>query len=147
MPRVSVVVPAFNAGQYLAETLASVTASTFTDYEIVVIDDGSSDNTAAIAERFAPRARLIRQSNRGMSASRNTGIESSDSEFIALLDSDDLWHPEKLALQLAALEAKPDCGLCYSEFTLWGGEPNDAFFKPQRRPTSTPVSPAGSIPG
>jgi glycosyltransferase involved in cell wall biosynthesis len=138
MPRVSVVVPAFNASQYLAGTLASVTASTFTDYEIVVIDDGSSDDTAAIAERFAPKTRLIRQSNRGMSPSRNTGIESSDSEFIALLDSDDLWHPEKLALQLATLEAKPDCGLCYSEFTLWGGEPDGAFFKTIATPDLDP---------
>lgn len=121
MPRVSVVIPAYNAGPYLAETLSSVSASSYVDYETIVIDDGSSDDTAAIADGFHPKVRLIRQSNRGMSASRNAGIEASDSEFIALLDSDDLWHPEKLSLQIATLDAMPDYGLCHSNFSSWNG--------------------------
>lgn len=127
MPRVSIVIPAYNAAAYLAATLRSVLNSTYTDYEVVVVDDGSTDETAAIARTFDERVRLISQTNRGMSASRNRGIDASDSEFIALLDSDDIWHPRKLALQVAALDAHRDHGFSYTDFTVWDGNANVPF--------------------
>jgi glycosyltransferase involved in cell wall biosynthesis len=127
MPRVSVVIPAFNAERFLAETLASVLSGEFRDFEILVIDDGSKDRTAEVAEAADGPVRLLRQANAGMSASRNRGIQSSDSEFIALLDADDLWHPRKLALQVALMAQHPDVGLCYSEFLSWDGSAPPAW--------------------
>ena len=121
MPRVSVIVPAYNAERFLAATLQSACASTYRDFEVVVVDDGSSDATAAVAEAFAPTVRVIRQSNRGMSASRNRAVQDSDSEFVALLDADDLWHPRKLELQIDAMDREPEAGLCFSEFVSWDG--------------------------
>lgn len=130
MPRVSIVIPAYNAGQYLEETLKSVLASSYDDYEIVVVDDGSTDNTAAVAAAMGPKVRLIRQANQGMSRSRNNAIDSSQSEFIALLDSDDIWHPDKLRLQVAALDESPEVGLCYTEFRSWDGAAASAQLAP-----------------
>ena len=109
MPRVTVVIPAFNAAAFIAATLNSVLAGRLQDVEILVIDDGSTDATAELAAGCGPpgKVRVLRQSNQGLSASRNRGIAQSDSEFVALLDADDLWHPAKLDLQLAVLAAKP----------------------------------------
>lgn len=121
MRRVSIVVPAYNAERWLGETLDSVLAGQYQDFEIVVVDDGSRDATAAVAQARGAKVRVLRQANAGMSAARNAGIAASTGEFVALLDADDLWHPHKLALQVAALDAHPDVGLCYSEFFSWDG--------------------------
>jgi len=122
MPAVSIVIPAFNAAPFIGATLDSALAGSFSDIELVVIDDGSVDNTAEIAAARGPRVRVLRQQNQGMSASRNRGIQSGDSEFVALLDADDLWHPDKLALQLRLLKERPEFGLCYTEFLSWDGQ-------------------------
>ncbi|OWQ46147.1 hypothetical protein CDL60_16220 [Roseateles noduli] len=128
-PRVSIVVPAYNAAAELSETIRSVLASTFTDFELIVIDDGSSDATSEVAKAFGdPRVRVIRHDNRGMSATRNAGLAMSRSEYVALLDADDVWHPEKLALQVAVLEERPDVDLCFTEFREWHGEAAPDFF-------------------
>lgn len=127
MPRVSVVIPAYNAEQYLAATIDSALSSTFKDLEVVVVNDGSADGTQAIAERFGDRVRVINQSNAGMSTSRNRGIDSGDSEFIALLDSDDIWHPAKVAAQVRALEQRPEHGFSFTEFTFWDGKGHENF--------------------
>ena len=139
MPRVTVVVPAFNAAAFIAATLNSVLTGRQQDLEICVIDDGSTDATAEVASGCGPiggsslassgKVRVLRQSNRGLSVSRNRGIEQSDSDFVALLDADDLWHPAKLDLQLAVLDAQPETGLCYSEFFAWDGLSPPAFVK------------------
>lgn len=121
MPRLSVIIPAYNAAPLLAPTLQAALDSRFTDLELIVIDDGSKDNTAEVANRFGPRVKVISQENAGMSASRNRGIAAGDSEFIALLDADDIWHPEKVGLQIAALEALPDHDFAYTEFISWDG--------------------------
>lgn len=114
---VSVLVPAWNAQATLRETLDSAAAQTHRRVEILIIDDGSTDGTAAIATEFCasePRARLIRQSNQGVAMARNRGIDVAQGEFIAPLDADDLWHPEKLARQLATFCASsPRTGLVY----------------------------------
>ena len=103
-PLISVVIPAHNAAKYLCETLESVRAQTFRDYETIVVDDGSSDNTAELAERFSG-VRCLRQKNRGASAARNAGIGAARGTYIAFLDADDLWLPEKLEKQAKGLEA------------------------------------------
>src|SRR3954447_16249370 len=97
MPRVSVVVPIYNVEDYLAECLESLAAQTFEDLEVIMVDDGSTDGSAAIAESFAardPRFKLVRRVNGGLSAARNTGIEAATGEFLAFVDSDDLVAPD-----------------------------------------------------
>lgn len=121
MPRVAIVIPAYNAAPWLGATLDSVLAGTCQDFEIIVVDDGSADDSAAVAAARGPQVRVIQQANAGMSAARNCGIAASQAPFVALLDADDLWHPHKLALQLAVLDARPEVGLCYSEFFSWDG--------------------------
>lgn len=104
-PQVSVLIPAHDAEATLAETLASAAAQTFREIEIIVVDDGSHDATAHVAEHFAasdPRVRVLRQDNRGVAAARNRAIAEARGKWIAPLDADDLWHPDKLALQVAA---------------------------------------------
>lgn len=113
---ISVVIPAFNAAATLAKTVASAAAQTHRCIEILIVDDGSRDATAAIAEQLAagdPRIRLLRQPNRGVSAARNRGIGEARGDFIAPLDADDLWHPDKLALQLAVALGPDQPGFVY----------------------------------
>src|SRR5438128_1933814 len=100
MPRVSVIIPAYDPGPYLEEALQSVIAQTYTDWEAIVVDDGSKQDLSFVAQMH-PKIRYIRQDNAGVSAARNRGIAESTGEFIALLDADDLWLPEKLARQVA----------------------------------------------
>lgn len=120
VPLVSVIVAAFDAERTLEETLRSAQAQTVRDIEIIVVDDGSRDGTAPIAERFAAeddRITLIRQANRGVSHARNAGIARSTGAWIAPLDADDVWHPEKLARQIeAAAGAATPPGFVYTYF-------------------------------
>jgi len=111
-PTVSVVIPAYNAERYIGETLQSVLAQTYRDFEVVVVDDGSTDGTREIVRRYGERVRLIEQPNSGPSAARNRGIREARGEFIAFVDSDDLWLPEKLTLQMP-LFADDEVGLVY----------------------------------
>lgn len=109
-PLVSAIVPAWNAQATLADTLASIAAQTWPNLEIVIVDDGSTDETAAIAEAFCrgePHARLIRQENRGLAAANNAAIRDARGDWIAPCDSDDIWHPTKIAKQVAAALAAP----------------------------------------
>jgi glycosyltransferase involved in cell wall biosynthesis len=111
MPKVSVIIPAYNQACYLKEALQSVIEQSFEDFEAVVVDDGSTDNTSEIAHSFTdPRVRYIYQENRGLSGARNTGIRASEGVFIAYLDSDDMFLPEKLRLQVAEFEKNPQLG-------------------------------------
>lgn len=115
---ISVVVPAYNAAATLSETLDSVRAQTHRAIEIVVVDDGSIDDTAAIALRHASedaRVRLVRTRNEGVAAARNTGVAVSAGEYIAPIDADDLWKPTKLARQIEAMrQGGPKVGLVYA---------------------------------
>lgn len=104
-PRVSVIVPAYNAAGHIGEALESVHAQTVSDWEIVVCDDGSSDNTAAVASGFGGRVRLVRnEHNQGLAAARNAAIEHSRGSVLALLDADDVWLPEYLERALRLLD-------------------------------------------
>src|SRR5262245_43574539 len=106
MPSASVIIPAYNAGRWIARTLQSAQNQTLTQIEIIVVDDGSTDDTADIvrsAMNEDPRIILIQQPNRGVASARNSGIAAARSEFVAPLDADDLWHPERLKRHVEAL--------------------------------------------
>jgi hypothetical protein len=116
MPTVSVVIPAYNVQNFIQHSIRSVLEQTFRDFEILVINDGSTDRTAVRASRFRdPRVRVLTQANRGLAGARNSGIRASQGQYIAFLDADDCWHPEKLARHVAHLDAKPDVGVSYSQ--------------------------------
>jgi glycosyltransferase involved in cell wall biosynthesis len=118
MPRVSVIIPVYNGAATIARALESIFAQTFTGYEIVVVDDGSTDQTRTILHRYAGRVRLVEQPNRGQAAARNNGVRHSSDEFIAFLDADDEWLPRRLELTVAALLADPDAALVYSDMIV-----------------------------
>ena len=102
---VSVIIPVYNGERYLAEAVRSVLAQRYDPMEVIVVDDGSTDGTAAVARRFDLPVRRHFQSNSGAGAARNSGVQLSQGEILAFLDADDLWLPDKLALQMAALQA------------------------------------------
>ncbi|MBW4532803.1 MAG: glycosyltransferase family 2 protein [Pleurocapsa minor HA4230-MV1] len=119
MPKVSVVIPAYNAMAYLPETIANVLKQTYTDFEVVVINDGSTDKieewiTQEVSDR---QVKLISQANLGATAARNTGISESQGEYLAFLDADDLWESTKLAKQVEVLDSHPEVGLVYTWVT------------------------------
>ena len=116
MASVSVIIPTFNRAHKIARAVASVLYQTFTDYEVLVVDDGSEDATSAALQPFRSRARcLTHPKNLGVSAARNTGIRESHSPLIAFLDSDDYWLPEKLATQVSFFSEHPDAVACQTE--------------------------------
>jgi glycosyltransferase involved in cell wall biosynthesis len=108
---ISVVIPAYNASAYIVEAIESVLAQTIAPAEIIVVDDGSTDNTAAVLEPYAARIRYIFQDNAGVSAARNRAIEAANGDFIAFLDADDIWHPQKLEFQMDVFSKIPALGL------------------------------------
>ncbi|MFQ5700789.1 MAG: glycosyltransferase family 2 protein [Acidobacteriota bacterium] len=118
MPRVSVIIPTFNREAVLREAIESVLEQTYTDLEVLVVDDGSTDGTRRmVGERFrdAPRVRYLLMENEGQAAARNRGIRESRGELIAFLDSDDLWLPEKLTLQVDRLDRTPGAGMVFCD--------------------------------
>lgn len=115
MSRLSAIIPAYNCARYLAEAIASALAQDSVDLEVVVVDDGSTDDTQSILASFGDRIRTLRQENRGLPAARNTGILASRGELIAFLDADDTWERDKSRKQLAYLEANPACGLVFCD--------------------------------
>jgi len=104
IPKISVVIPTYNRAIYVTQAIESVLAQTVPTDEIIVVDDGSTDNTQEVLKRFGDRIRYIRQDNTGAGIARNTGIKSSKNEYVAFLDSDDLWEPNRLERQLEAAE-------------------------------------------
>ncbi len=136
VPRVSVVIPTYNYSHFLSEAISSVLSQTYPIHEVIVVDDGSTDDTKKIVERFAGKIIYIYQENAGLSAARNTGIKHSTGDVVAFLDSDDIWYPEKTAKQIDVLRADPRIGMVYCsirEFdsdsdetiTIWSKREND----------------------
>lgn len=126
-PLVTVIMPAYNAERYLRNSLASIRDQTYQALEIIVIDDGSTDQTRRIAQEFAEmdsRVRILHQENSGVAAARNLGIRHAQGEWIAPLDADDIWHPNKIERQVrCAREAAKDVGLIYAwsiDIDEWG---------------------------
>ena len=129
-PLVSVIIPAHNGGRYLRAALKSVFAQTYRPFEVIVVDDGSTDDSGVIAQSF-PEVRYIQQANQGVATARNNGIDAAGGEFFAFLDQDDLWTPEKLRLQIAYLLNHPDVGytLTQQQFFLDPGAIIPAWFR------------------
>jgi glycosyltransferase involved in cell wall biosynthesis len=118
VPEVAVVIPAYNPGPHLSRSLGSVLGQDFTDWECIVVDDGSEPAVDLAALTSDPRVRLHRQPNAGVSVARNVGVGLGDSRWVAFLDQDDEWHPSKLARQVALLRDDPDAAFSHTGF-VW----------------------------
>ena len=124
-PLVSVVIPAYNAEPVIAETLASVRNQTYPGWEALVVDDGSADNTIAVARSVAaqdPRIQCFTQANSGPAGARNAALRHARGKLVAFLDADDVWLPTKLETQLALLDSNPDAGLLFANYFIWDGQ-------------------------
>lgn len=117
-PRVSVIIPTWNRARLLGKAVDSVLSQSLSDFELIVVDDGSTDDTPRLLDGYGAALRVIRRENRGPSAARNTGIRASSAPFLAFLDSDDRFVPEKLAIQVAAMEARPDLLISHTD-EIW----------------------------
>ncbi|MCA9109958.1 MAG: glycosyltransferase family 2 protein [Planctomycetaceae bacterium] len=117
-PLVSTVIPTFNRAAYLGRAIDSVLSQTYPYVEVIVVDDGSTDNTAELMQKEYgddERVRYLHQTNQGVSVARNTGMNAAKGEFVALLDSDDVWYPRKLELQVGVFNALPDVGMVWTD--------------------------------
>lgn len=117
VPRVSVIIGAYNPGPFLPATVQAVIDQTFQDWELIIVDDGSTEDISAIAEMHEAIT-YIRQDNRGLSIARNVATLLSQGEYLAVLDQDDVWLPTKLERQVAAMDESPEVGLCYTNFEM-----------------------------
>ena len=153
-PLISVVIPTYNREDQLSAALDSVLAQTYPNFEVIVVDDGSVDGTGAKMQRIIPQEsartqeiRYFLQSNQGSSAARNKGIAEARGEWIAFLDSDDVWYPEKLAWQVRAIEAfKDTCGACFTDARLVSDSGLDATsFQSTNRAYDQPIGVASNL--
>ncbi len=115
---VSVIIPTFNRAHVLGRSLDSVLAQEYSPMEVIVVDDGSTDNTRELMAGYRDRVRVLTQPNKGVSAARNLGIREAKGQFIALLDSDDAWTPEKLCVQVDFMTANPGVLICQTD-EIW----------------------------
>ncbi len=140
MPKVSVIIPTYNCAHYLADALESVFQQTFSDYEVIVVDDGSPDNTKEVVERFITRypsrLKYIYQPHQERSVARNNGIQAASGEYIAFLDADDQWLPHKLSIQVPILDEHPEIGLVHSDIIFMNQEGKDIGFPRHRKRTN-----------
>lgn len=116
-PLISVVIPFCNHKRFLEEAIKTVLDQTYTPVELILVDDGSSDGSAALAKSYTPPATYIRRSNGGAGAARNTGIQKANGEFLAFCDADDLWHGSKLVSQIAAFRQDPSIEAVFASVT------------------------------
>ena len=114
-PQVSVIIPTYNRGWILKEAIDSVLTQDYKDFELIVVDDGSTDNTSEILASYGNGIRVLFQENKGVSAARNRGIAEASGQFIAFIDSDDLWLPQKLSTQVEFFNQTPDALICQTE--------------------------------
>jgi glycosyltransferase involved in cell wall biosynthesis len=131
---VTIVIPAYNAETFLDEAIQSVLAQAIMNWKLLIIDDGSTDDTAGIVRRYSAkdqRIQLVQQANQGVSIARNTGVQLAETDYIAFLDADDRWLPTKLAVHLKHLQSKPDLGISYGKV---------AFISPNGEATRTIAS-------
>lgn len=116
--RVAAIIPSYNSARYLRQSIDSVLSQTYPVAEIIVVDDGSGDNTRDLVLSYGDRVRYYWQENRGVSAARNRGVRQSSSPWVAFLDADDWWEPNKIDLQIAAIEGDSNTVLCYTSYAL-----------------------------
>jgi glycosyltransferase involved in cell wall biosynthesis len=141
VPVVSIIMPAYNVEPYIGDAIRSALAQTFTDFELIVVDDGSKDGTAEMVGEMArqdSRVQLVQQPNRGLAGARNSAMRAARGEFFALLDSDDLWEPEFLAEQVAILQTRPDVDIVTGNGWCLGGVTHGELARPCPDPRPTP---------
>lgn len=130
-PLISIIMPAYNAEKYITESVDTVINQTYKNWELIIINDGSTDDTEAIARQYTltdSRIKLINQENKKLSAARNIGIKAAVGDWVAFLDADDLWVADKLKKQIALINTKPDIGLVFSDGYIFNdGDLNTDF--------------------
>ncbi|MGA8180447.1 MAG: glycosyltransferase [Desulfobacterales bacterium] len=117
-PRVSVIIPTYNRARIIEEAVDSVLAQDYKDFELIIVDDGSQDNTSEVLAAYGNGASILFQKNKGVSAARNRGISEASGKLIAFLDSDDLWLPQKLSAQVEFFDQRPEALICQTE-EIW----------------------------
>lgn len=142
VPVVSVIIPAYNVAPFIGDTIRSVLAQTFSDYEVIIINDGSPDTVEleAVLESYLDRIVYLKQENRGAGAARNTGLRAARGEFVAFLDGDDEWLPNFLEKQLELIRSGPGYDLVYADAKLFGNSPKARGTVMQREPSEGPVT-------
>jgi glycosyltransferase involved in cell wall biosynthesis len=139
LPLISVVIPCYQQAQFLAEAVQSALDPNYPTKEVVVVNDGSPDDTREVAARFGERIVYVEQANKGLSGARNAGIRAAHGEYVALLDSDDICLPGRLATQAAILQERPDVGMVASDALLYDGQqvigPKSAVSGQPKHPT------------
>ncbi|MCC0177280.1 glycosyltransferase [Waterburya agarophytonicola K14] len=118
MVKVSVIIPGYNGDRYIEDAIVSVLTQTYTDYEIIAIDDGSTDNTHRVIQKYGDQVKYFSQTNQGVAVSRNLGLSKAEGEYIAFLDQDDVFLPDKLAVQVALLDSNPSLGMVNSGWQI-----------------------------
>ncbi len=126
---VSIIIPTYNASKFIKEAVDSALAQTYKDIEIIIIDDGSIDDTKKVLEGYLPKIKYFYQSNKGLSAARNVGIKIAKGDCIALLDADDIFLPNKIEEQIKFLEENPDCDVCYCDLYHFWDEESEKLLK------------------
>jgi glycosyltransferase involved in cell wall biosynthesis len=140
-PLISCIVPVFNSEHYLGEALESILAQTYRSVEIIVVDDGSTDGSAEVVASYGEQITYLRQSTQGYAVVKNLGLRAAQGDFIAFLDADDLWHPEKLTRQMARLRERAEIDLCFTHFqSFWMPELAEEERRYRNRTLSQPSS-------
>lgn len=143
-PRVSVIMPVYNVETYVAQAVQSVLDQSFRDFELIIVDDGGTDQSIPICLGFPdPRIRIVHQENRGLAGARNTGIAAANGDYIALLDSDDCWDTQKLMLHVIHLDTMPSVGVSYSGSSFI--DANGRLMRQAQRPKLHGITPADII--
>ena len=137
-PPVSVIIPTYNRSHFVSQAIESVLKQTFRDFEIIVVDDGSSDDTATVCAEYPEKVRYIYQKNQGRAEARNTGMRESRSKYLAFLDDDDIFLPDHLQLQVDYLETNPDVGMVYGTYVRVDENLIPYEERPPKAPTSYP---------
>ena len=144
-PRVSVIMPAFNTAAYIAESIDSVLEQDYPNLELIVVDDGSTDGTVEIVRSYGDRLTLLTQQNQGAAVARNAGIAAATGEYIAFIDSDDVWLPGKVTAQVLYMQQHPEIGFTHTRFLSWKPDANGAFPPPAEM--AKPQMPVREAPG
>jgi glycosyltransferase involved in cell wall biosynthesis len=140
-PLVTCIIAVYNGERYLGEAIDSILAQTYQPLRVVVADDGSTDRTADVAAQYATRIIYLHQSNHGYAAAKNLGLSAAQGDFVAFLDADDLWHPEKLERQIARFRERPELDLCFTRYeNFWMPELADEERRYQGHALSKPQS-------
>jgi len=146
MAKISIIIPTYNYAQYICEAIESVLNQTYKDFEIIVVDDGSTDNTKEVIKPYLNKIKYIYQQNSGPSSARNRGIKEAKGEYIAFLDADDIWLPQKLELQIKFMEKEKEVGLIFSDMILFNekGIIKNSFLKQKLFFNKLPIKPLSS---